>query len=275
MYEDFDRLLDDIRLLRIQGAKEIAVESLLHLRLHAERHGFDGEFHEKCDKILRVRPTGVAAFNAISEIRKSPSVETIDRILYELKHATERIAENGNALIEPGQNIHTHCHSSTALAVIKLAARTRDVRVIADITEPREQGVKTARELAAMGIPVTLIVDNASGYLMRETDLCLVGADALREEGLVNKTGTYLLALAAADNGVPFYVAASRFKLDVREEIEIEERPAEEVIDLKVPGITVRNPAFDITPWRYVTAVIMEGGVKRPEEVLGMLGRMR
>jgi methylthioribose-1-phosphate isomerase len=149
--------------------------------------------------------------------------------------------------------------------------------VFADETRPYLQGARlTAWELTKDGIPTTLIADSMAGHMMAtgQVDLVVVGADRIAANGdVANKIGTYPLAVLARENGIPFYVAApiSTFDLSTPSgaSIPIEERPAEEVTHhagrLVAPsGVAVRNPAFDVTPHRYVTAIICEKGVARP-----------
>jgi ribose 1,5-bisphosphate isomerase len=161
--------------------------------------------------------------------------------------------------------------------VIKKAWKDgKKISVIATETDPLEQGVKTAKELAKVKIPVTLITDNAVGYFMPTVDCVLVGSDAIRKEGVVNKVGTSLLALAAKENKKPFYVAANTLKFDKRKKLTIEERSPKEVYrELIRPGnlknVKIRNPAFDVTPWKFITAVITEKRILEPKQVLRLL----
>jgi methylthioribose-1-phosphate isomerase len=180
----------------------------------------------------------------------------------------------------------THCNAGalatagygTALGVIRSAARDGHVLgVFADETRPYLQGARlTAWELGQDGIPTTLIADNMAGHMMAtgQVDLVVVGADRIAGNGdVANKIGTYSVAVLAKENGIPFYVAApvSTFDLSIASgaQIPIEERPAEEVTHhggrrMAPEGVAVRNPAFDVTPHRYVTAIVCEKGVARP-----------
>ena len=212
----------------------------------------------------------------------------------------EAIGDHGVALIEQARagdrpvRVLTHCNAGwlatvdwgTALAPIyKAHERGLAVHVWVDETRPRNQGLLTAWELAAHGVPHTVIADNAGGHLMQhgEVDLCIVGTDRTSRDGDVcNKIGTYLKALAAHDSGIPFYVAAPSPSIDwsltspagTLPRIEIEERSGDEVRWITGHGGTrahavgpahaVANPAFDITPRRLVTAIITERGVATP-----------
>jgi len=172
-------------------------------------------------------------------------------------------------LIKKNYVIMTHCHSGEALRVIKLGKKKK-ISVIATETEPREQGVKTVKELRDMKIPVILIVDSAVGYFMPQVDCVILGSDAIRREGNVNKIGSYNIALAAWQHKKPYYVVADTLKLDKRRKFEIEERPAHEVYR-KLKGVKIRNPAFDITPWKFITRIITEKGVMTPGNILRLL----
>jgi methylthioribose-1-phosphate isomerase len=195
------------------------------------------------------------------------------------------IGANGVDLVPAGKTVLTHCNAGalatagygTALGVIRAAhAAGKKIDVFADETRPFLQGARlTAWELRRDGIPATLITDNMAGYFLAQGRIgcVVVGADRIAANGdVANKIGTYSVAVLAKENDVPFYVAAPISTLDLRLDtgaaIPIEERPAIEVTDMYTPGvapegIAVRNPAFDVTPHRYITAIITEKGVAR------------
>lgn len=218
-----------------------------------------------------------------------------DAIAEEDLSASRMIGEHGSALIGDGFRVLTHCNAGalafidygTALSPIRFAHRQgKRVFVYVDETRPRCQGARlTAWELQQEGIPYAVIVDNAAGYFMRrgEVEMVIVGADRIAANGdVANKIGTYEKAVVAHENGVPFYVAAPRMTFDLAcetgDEIDIEERGAEEVLGMwgvdedgapsriliAARGTPARNPAFDITPAKYVTGFITEEGVLRP-----------
>lgn len=268
-------LLGEIKSLRIQGAKEIALESLKFLKNYARKNGFGKYFLSVCKKLENARPTAVVLHNCLEIIRKERNISAIDRLLQQLRDANQKIAFIGSSIIKKNSVIMTHCHSSEALALIK-SARNKKIRIIAPETDPVEQGVKTAKELAAAKIQVTLITDNAVAHFVPEIDAIIIGADALRKEGVVNKTGTLNLALAAKEYKKPFYIVADTLKLDTRKKFEIEERPTKEVYHEllhpgRLKGIKLRNPAFDIVPWKFVTAVITEKGIFIPQKITRMI----
>jgi len=197
-----------------------------------------------------------------------------------------QIGSHGASVVPEGARILTHCNAGalatvdygTALGVVRAAhEQGKGVHVFVDETRPRLQGARlTAWELMQEGIPMTLIADNAAGHLMRSggVDLVVVGADRVAANGdVANKIGTYKLAVVAQENGIPFYVAAPISTIDLAvpsgDSIPIEEREAQEVTHVGgvcvVPeGVEVYNPAFDVTPHRYITGVITERGIIRP-----------
>lgn len=272
-----EKVISNIKSVKIQGAKEIAIYGLKFLREFCKKNGFGLKFEVAAWKLEEARPTAVVLHNCIEILKKRKKLKTINKLIRQLNEFTKKIAKNGSKLIKNNYRIMTHCHSGEALAVIKQTWKSdKKISVIATETDPLEQGVKTAKELAKMKIPVTLITDNAVGYFMRDVDCVLVGADALRVDGVVNKIGTSLLALAAKKYKKPFYVAANSLKFDKRKKFVIEERPVKEVYQEllhpgKLKGIKLRNPAFDITSWKYITAVITEKGIFKSREILGVL----
>ena len=257
------------------------------------------EFDAICDELRSTRPTAVNLFWAVERMRRrfdevvsqggealrEAMVQEAQAIHSEDLAACVRMGDLGAELIPPQARILTHCNAGalatagygTALGVIRSAARDGKIlRVFADETRPYLQGARlTAWELHHDGIPTTLIADNMAGHMMAtgEVDAVIVGADRIAANGdVANKIGTYTLAVLARENGLPFYVAAPVSTFDLAtpsgDRIPIEERPPEEVTHhagrrMAPEGIGVRNPAFDVTPNRYVTAIICERGVAR------------
>jgi len=222
-------------------------------------------------------------------------VSEADTIAEDDVTASRLIGEHGSALIEDGCRILTHCNAGalafidygTALSPIRFAhGQGKKVFVFVDETRPRCQGARlTAWELEQEGIPYALIVDNAAGHFMRrgEVDMVIVGADRVAANGdVANKIGTYEKAVVAKENGIPFYVAAPKMTFDLKcengDKIEIEERGPDEVrwmwgvdeqgdparVLISEEEATVRNPAFDVTPSKYVTGFITEAGILGP-----------
>ncbi|MBN2455680.1 MAG: S-methyl-5-thioribose-1-phosphate isomerase, partial [Sedimentisphaerales bacterium] len=199
--------------------------------------------------------------------------------------AQERLSQLGAGLIKDGFTVLTHCNTGTlatagygtALGVIKAAVKQgKKIEAIATETRPLLQGARlTAWELMQEDIPVTLITDSMAGYFLSQgkVNCVIVGADRIAANGdTANKIGTYTLAVLAKENGIPFYVAAPTSTIDLSlksgDEIPIEERNPAEVthiggVRLAPKGVTAANPAFDVTPHKYITAIITEKGVVR------------
>jgi len=216
---------------------------------------------------------------------KARLVEEAQRILADDIAVNEAIGRHGAPLLKDSGTILTHCNAGalatggygTALGVVRAAVEAgKKIHVFADETRPFLQGARlTAWELARDGIPVTLITDSMAGHFMKQgqVEAAIVGADRIASNGdVANKIGTYTLAVLARENGIPFYVAAPLSTIDMSiasgDEIPIEERSADEVTHLAgVPiapeDVQARHPAFDVTPHRYVTAIITERGIAR------------
>lgn len=253
-----------------------------------------------CVTMRKTRPTAVNLFWAVDRIyaraaahRDQPIAEIKDRILKEAMEMDREDVETnktlgryGAALIHENSTVLTHCNAGalatcdygTALGVIRSAQEQgKNIKVLADETRPYLQGARlTAWELQQDNIPVTLICDNMAGHFMKlgKVDCVIVGADRIALNGdTANKIGTYSVAVLAKENNVPFYVAAPLstidFSMETGDEIPIEERKAEEVTHIKgiriaPQEIEVLNPAFDVTPNRYITAIITEKGILYP-----------
>ncbi len=263
---------------------------------------FAAEFQKTCDLLASTRPTAVNLFWAIARMKRclGTAVQagaSVDEIKVRLEAEARAIdAEDvascraigrfGGELVPDRARILTHCNAGalatagygTALGVVRGAIELgKQVSVYADETRPFLQGARlTAWELVHDGIDTTVITDNMAATFMRQgmIDLVVVGADRIAANGdVANKVGTYGLAVLAKEHGLPFYVAAPSSTLDPATpsgaEIPIEERPAREVTHIGATRLTpaqakIRNPAFDVTPARYVTAIITERGVWRP-----------
>jgi methylthioribose-1-phosphate isomerase len=261
--------------------------------------GFFARFEQVCDHLAATRPTAVNLFWALERMKKIarnhrelPLGQIKQRLLTEAldiaaedERLNRAMGAHGAGLIPDGGRVLTHCNAGalatggygTALGVIRAAVEAgKKVMVFADETRPFLQGARlTAWELHRDGIPVTLICDNMAGALMSqgEIDCVIVGADRIAANGdVANKIGTYTVAVLAREHGIPFYVAAPTSTIDPAipdgRHIPIEERDSREVTHngparTAPEGIRVRNPAFDVTPARLVSAIITERGVAR------------
>jgi methylthioribose-1-phosphate isomerase len=260
----------------------------------------DRDFEKIYQRLERTRPTARNLFwalermKAVYESARQHGLRAIRTALLEEAKTIERedsvtnhaIGRHGQALLRDGWTILTHCNAGglataeygTALGVIRAAvAEGKRVRVFADETRPFLQGARlTVWELDKDGVPVVLITDSMAGWFLRrgDVDAVIVGADRIARNGdTANKIGTYSLAVLAKENSVPFYVAAPMSTVDPTIAdgggIPIEERSPDEVREVggrlvTLPFIEVRNPAFDVTPAAYITAIVTERGVCRP-----------
>ncbi len=265
----------------------------------ATPEALDLHFQRVCKVMASTRPTAVNLFWAIERMKRSyerarpGGVDAVRLALIrealamhaEDVDANRRMGRFGQELIPDGARILTHCNAGalatagygTALGVIRAAVEAgKTVRVWADETRPFLQGARlTAWELSQDGIPVTVITDNMAGHFMHlgRVDCVIVGADRIAANGdVANKIGTYSVAVLAKENNVPFFVAAPISTLDLSitdgSRIPIEERDPDEVrkirdVAITSPGARVENPAFDVTPARYVSAIITDHGVAR------------
>jgi methylthioribose-1-phosphate isomerase len=263
---------------------------------------FTTEFQRNCELLAATRPTAVNLFWAIERMKQSFAEgalagESVDQLRARLRTAADRIHDDdvascraigahGATLVPEVARILTHCNAGalatagygTALGVIRGAVEAgRKVRVLADETRPFLQGARlTAWELVKDGIDTTVITDNMAGAIMRagDIDLVVVGADRIAANGdTANKIGTYSVAVLAKEHGIPFYVAAPWSTIDLAtadgNAIPIEERNAREVThvgatQLAPEGAHIRNPSFDVTPAKYITAIVTERGIVRP-----------
>lgn len=255
--------IENLKSLKIQSATTIAVESLKYLRAFSAKHGFGKKFGGECQRLLKARPTGVVLYNAIQMAKREKTVAGINKIIRELDHAKSAAAQHASKLFRRRVAVLTHCHSSFVVEAL-VRNRSRIKHVVVTETRPKDQGLITAKQLLENKIKVYFIVDSAISDFIEGVDFVMVGADALRKEGLVNKVGTHTLALVAKENRKPFYVLASSFALDSRKKLVMEQRPASELNHKGIRGAKIFNPAFDITPWKYVTAMVTEKGVAKP-----------
>jgi len=286
------KTLDDvvfaIKEMVVRGAPAIGCAAAYGLAMVSER-----ELDLAIEKLSKTRPTAYDLFFALNyvkeqvEMGKDP-LDAAEDYTNRIVERCRKIGEYGERLIPDNARILTHCNAGalatvdygTALSPMRVAKeKGKGMFVYVDETRPRMQGLLTAWELKQEGIDHVFIPDNAAGYYMSrgEIDLVIVGADRIAKNGdFANKIGTYEKAVLAKENEIPFYVAAplSTFDRSIErgDEIVIEERSEKEVREIRgakvVPDwVEVRNPSFDITPFRYVTAFITEYGIFKPDEI--------
>lgn len=257
-----------------------------------DSEAFRAEMRTAARELHDTRPTAVSLPNAlrfvltgmggksVAALRRSVE-RRVAEFRAELEDAQERLGRIGAGRLRDGDVVMTHCHSTDALACVEAAVeRGTEVEAVVKETRPRNQGHITAERLRELGVPVTLIVDNAAHRFMDDVDHLLVGADSIAADGsVVNKIGTAGLAVSARDRGVPVMVAAQSIKLHPKTltgaAVEIEERDDVEVIEeddrAGIGEIEVANPAFDVTPPRHVDAIVTERGQFPPESVVVLM----
>lgn len=298
---DLSGVIEAIQSLRVRGAPAIGVAGAYALylgarnSLHLSLSEFQKSLETCANAISSARPTAVnlgwavartknASTKALSPLEAAELIlAEAEKIAEEDRLGNERIGHNGAMLVPEGSTLLTHCNAGTlatsgygtALGVVRSAWSLGRLKgVIATETRPLLQGARlTAWELMQDGIPVTVIVDGAVGHLFQrgEVTAVIVGADRIAANGdVANKIGTYVIAVLAQTHGIPFYVAAPVSTVDLNtptgSDIPIEERLRDEVACfagvLSTPsGVSVRNPAFDVTPSRYISAIITDLGV--------------
>ncbi len=281
------RTVDDvafaIKAMVVRGAPAIGAAAVYGMALGEK------ETRKSAELLRSTRPTAYDLFYAVEYMvqainQRENAFAAASTYVEDIITRCKKIGENGETLISDTMKILTHCNAGalatvdhgTALAPLRVAhGKNKKIFVFADETRPRLQGLLTAWELFQEGIPHVLIADNAAGYFMKnkEIDLVIVGADRIAKNGdFANKIGTYEKAVLAKENGIPFYVAApvSTFdpKLKDGSQIVIEERGRKELSEINGKNImpdwvSVKNPAFDVTPQKYVTGYITESGIRK------------
>ena len=301
---DYKDVVEAIGNMSVRGAPAIGIAGAYALALAAmelartANGDFTDRLHIAASEIRLARPTGANLGWAVDRLLStSASAHTVEEVVADMVSEAARIHREdvesnrligrfGSQLIPWGSNVLTHCNTGalatggfgTALGIIRTAWTDQRLNhVYASETRPLLQGARlTAWELCREGIPASLVADSATGILMRRgmVQSVIVGADRIARNGdVANKIGTYNLAVLAKENGIPFYVAAPTSTLDPStasgDEIVIEERDETEVLGfagIKVApeGLGAFNPAFDVTPSRYVSGIVTEAGVGRP-----------
>lgn len=302
-YKNEHEVADAIVTMVIRGAPAIGVAAAMGIALGVKnldsKDDLDQRFEQICQTLHRTRPTAQNLFWAIERM-KNVFQANRDKPLEELQAAlrdealrmhredieiNRKMGEYGQQLLTDHSTVLTHCNAGalatagygTALGVIRSAVEHgKDISVFADETRPFLQGSRlTAWEMMKENIPCTLITDNMAGYFMRagEIQAVVVGSDRIAANGdIANKIGTYSVAVLAKEHGIPFYVAAPLSTIDrdcpSGDQIPIEQRDVREVTEIRgnvlAPSATrVQNPAFDVTPNRYVSAIITEAGIAK------------
>ncbi|MBU1005495.1 MAG: S-methyl-5-thioribose-1-phosphate isomerase [Nanoarchaeota archaeon] len=287
--KDYRQTAQAIKTMIVRGAGAIGAAAGFAM---AQAFLADEDIKKAAEVIKNTRPTAQNLFYAVSKVLKAKdkqeAVKIANEIADEDSNACKKIGEHGDHLIKNNAKILTHCNAGwlafvnwgSALSPIYAAKRKgKNVFVFVDETRPRLQGSQlTAWELANENIPHAIIADNAAGYYMKkgEVDIVITGADRIAANGdTANKIGTYEKAVLAKENSIPFYIAAPTSTIDINcpsgDKIPIEERDEKEVLEIRGkrianPSSHAKNPAFDITPAKYITGIITEKGIIKPDK---------
>jgi ribose 1,5-bisphosphate isomerase len=298
VHEEVRTTAEAIDTMETRGAAAIADAAARALRAQARAsdadtpEAFRSELRAAARVLFETRPTAVSLPNALRYVLHGQegesvaalraSVErTVADFCRRLDHAQADLGEVGANRLRDGDVVMTHCHSTDALACVAAAVdQGKELEAVVKETRPRNQGHITAEELADMGVPVTLVVDSAARHYLNDVDHVLVGADSIAADGsVINKIGTSGLAVNARDRGTPVMVAAQTLKLHpatlTGHTVDIETRSTDEVVDVETRAAIgdpdVANPAFDVTPPRYVDAIVTERGQFPPESVVTLM----
>lgn len=298
IHPEVHRIADDIGTMEIRGAAKIAHSAAEALQIQATESdaetpdAFRAEMRAAARTLHDTRPTAVSLPNAlryvlhemdgvtVGQLRES-TVVSAERFRERLDHAQADLGLVGANRLKDGDCIMTHCHSTAVLACVEAAVdQGKELTAIVKETRPRNQGHITAERLHELGVSVTLIVDSAARRYLNEVDHVMVGADSIAADGsVINKIGTSGLAVNARDRGTPVVVAAQTFKLHpgtlTGHSVDIEMRDESEILSKEertaLGNPTVKNPAFDVTPPRYVDAIITERGQFPPESIVMLM----
>jgi ribose 1,5-bisphosphate isomerase len=290
---------EKIKRLEIRGARNVAIAAIKAVEKASReskakrKEAFLKELSESKSVLFASRETEPLMRNAVryvinavessDEEAVSELVAVLSRVssqfLESLERSKEKIAVVGSKRVSDGSKVLTHCHSSTVTNMLRKAkADGKSFEVICTESRPVFQGRITAKEMLDAGVETTMIVDSAVRYFVNDVDLVVVGADAITSEGnVINKIGTSMVALAAKEARTPFYVAAELLKFDpltIRGDYEtIEERSHQEVWEDAPSGLTIRNPAFDVTRREFIHGIICEEGIMSPHSISELIRR--
>jgi len=249
----FDKIVSDIKNIKIQGARNIAKKALYAYSLIPTK--------DSKKKLLSSRPTEPMMKNVLDMAEKGKSLSEINNHFTE---AQDKINKSVLKLIKKGDVIFTHCHSTNVInALIYAKKKGKKFEVYNTETRPLFQGRKTAKELRRAGIKVTMFVDSALGVALskeqgtKKADKVFLGADALLTKGIINKIGSEVIAKIARSEKIPVYVIADSWKF-TKNKIPIEQRKLNEVWDMAPKNIKIKNPAFEFVRKKYITKVITE-----------------
>lgn len=286
--DELYRLENAIKNNVIKGASEVARAALMALKIKARSlkaedvDGFMKNIKEYGDYLCKLRPSMASirsvVATAIKNLERSVNAEIsledaikfllqdCDRLIEFSKKALEAIADKLYELINEGDKILTHSYSMTVINALTSIYKLKKFSVISTESRPSYEGLETARLLAEKGVPVTIIIDAAIGVFMRDVDKVVIGADAiLADYSIVNKVGSFPIALMAKEHHIPVIVVAESLKKIEENEIELEERESSELIPgaLADRGVRARNPFFEKVPSKYISYIVTEAGITK------------
>lgn len=260
----FSQIVQDIKSVKIQGARNVALASLKAYSLNP---------NPKSKKILLTsRPTEPMMTHVLALVPKTPR----EKILEHFSYAQDGINKNILKIIKNRDIIFTHCHSTNVSnSLIYSKKKGKKFQVYNTETRPLYQGRKTAKELSRAGIKVTMFVDSAAAIAIEKqdnkdkmhADLVLLGADAITKKGVINKIGSGLISEIASSHKVPVYIVADSWKYSSKP-VPIEQRSLNEVWDKAPKNVKVKNPAFEFVPKKYIKAIVSEFGVLKYDDFL-------
>jgi eIF-2B alpha/beta/delta-like uncharacterized protein len=292
-------LIIAVRSDAVHGASELARQSINVLKLAAEKSScptttqFKEELGEIGRKLMSARPAMASIYNIVNRLllavnqNQTPDVEELrsvtiavaEDLLQASTQAVQQIARNTVDLLAAGERIMTYSYSSTVESALKMAVEKAPLQIIITRSGAGRTGEKMARNLSRYPVSLVFIDDNAMGLYISQVQKVIVGADRICADGaLVNGAGTYLLALAAREAGVPFYVLCETLKFDAHKnstEVDLEKKDPSEIVapDILPDRVKVKNPYFDITPLALITGILTENGLILQKEVLSELRR--
>jgi translation initiation factor 2B subunit (eIF-2B alpha/beta/delta family) len=262
--EIFNKILSDIKTVRIQGARNIAKKALYAYSLMPTK------ISKK--KLISARPTEPMLKNVLDKYNDN----SYQKLLSHFEEAQKRINEYVFKIINNGDRIFTHCHSTNVVrALIYAKSRGKKFQVYNTETRPLMQGRRTSRELARAGIKTTQFVDSTLASVLEKenkkdkifTNKVFLGADALLEKGIINKVGSHLISEVAFYNKIPVYIISDSWKF-TKSRVSIEERNLNEVWDKAPKNVKIKNPAFTFVPKRYITKIVTEWGALKYDDFL-------
>jgi len=281
-----EKILQEIREDNTSGAAQLAGKGAQFL-LAVLKEGTIEEVRALGKALVDAQPSMAPMVNLVNHLFEAiealgdpkaireQGTAAVQKFLNNLITGPERIMTHALPLLKGKKKVMTHSYSSTIVGVL---GHAQDIEVICPESRPLLEGLSTAKELGAQGIRVWIVVDSAAPSLIGECDLAIVGADAVSPGGVVNKIGTYALALAARENKVPFYVLAGTEKFlppPFAQSLRIEERDPKEVTNEDIPNSVVVNRYFDITPLKLITGVVTQEGVIVGKEIQKRLEGMK